>query len=222
MNDELAIRPDVIELRRQALELAQREAKMLSAGDFIPTAFKNNIQNCVYAADLARSMGCHVSDVMENLTFIHGNRCWRSTFVINRINRSGRFPDGLRFTYAGEGDARSCFAHAKTVSGEILNGNLVSIKIAKAEGWFQKSGSKWQTIPDQMLCYRAATFFCRQYCPEVLGAVRPMDEIEDMKPAQAKVIRPDFSTTSEAAPAPASRDNSLAGQDITDDSGEPE
>jgi hypothetical protein len=222
MSNELAIRPDVIELRRQAFELSQREAKMLSAGDFIPTAFKNNIQNCVYAADLARAMGCHVADVMENLTFIHGNRCWRSTFVISRINSSGKFQDLLRFAYAGEGDTRSCFAWAKTHSGEKLNGNLVSIEIAKAEGWFQKAGSKWKTIPDQMLCYRAATFFCRQYCPEVLGAVRPMDEIEDMKPAQAKVIRPNFSTTSEAAPEPASRDNSLAGQDIMDDSGEPE
>lgn len=30
--------------------------------------------------------------------------------------------------------------------------------MAKAEDWYNKNGSKWKTIPEQMLAYRAAAF----------------------------------------------------------------
>jgi hypothetical protein len=52
--------------------------------------------------------------------------------------------------------------------------------MAKAEGWLDKNGSKWKTMPEQMLMYRAATFFCRVYCPEVLAGVQTVDEIIDV------------------------------------------
>ena len=52
--------------------------------------------------------------------------------------------------------------------------------MAKAEGWLDKNGSKWKTMPEQMLMYRAATFFCRVYCPEVLAGVQTSDEIIDI------------------------------------------
>ena len=46
------------------------------------------------------------------------------------------------------------------------------MKMAKAEGWLSKAGSKWQTMPLQMLQYRAYTFFARVNCPEKLLGVR--------------------------------------------------
>jgi hypothetical protein len=52
--------------------------------------------------------------------------------------------------------------------------------MAKAEGWIDKNGSKWKTMPEQMLMYRAATFFCRVFCPEVLAGVQTSDEITDI------------------------------------------
>jgi hypothetical protein len=35
-------------------------------------------------------------------------------------------------------------------------------------------------MPEQMLMYRAATFFCRVFCPEVLAGVATADEIIDI------------------------------------------
>ena len=51
--------------------------------------------------------------------------------------------------------------------------------MAKAEGWSTKNGSKWLTMPRQMLAYRAGSFFARMYCPEVLLGIQTIDEIQD-------------------------------------------
>ncbi len=54
------------------------------------------------------------------------------------------------------------------------------MNIAKSEGWIDKAGSKWKTIPEQMKAYRAATFWTRLYAPEISMGIRPQDEIEDI------------------------------------------
>jgi hypothetical protein len=51
--------------------------------------------------------------------------------------------------------------------------------MAKAEGWYAKNGSKWQTMPEQMLRYRAASFFVRAYAPELSLGLATREEIED-------------------------------------------
>ena len=41
------------------------------------------------------------------------------------------------------------------------------MEMAIKEGWYTKSGSKWQTMPRLMLQYRAASFWQRAYAPEI-------------------------------------------------------
>ena len=52
---------------------------------------------------------------------------------------------------------------------------------AKKDGWIDRNGSKWQTIPELMLRYRAAAFFVRQYAPEVAMGIQTREEIEDIE-----------------------------------------
>jgi hypothetical protein len=52
--------------------------------------------------------------------------------------------------------------------------------MASAEGWLNKPGSKWKTMPGQMMRYRAATFFARAYCPDILLGYRTKDEVQDI------------------------------------------
>jgi len=52
--------------------------------------------------------------------------------------------------------------------------------MAKDEGWLDKKGSKWQTMPRQMMMYRAASFFARVHCPEVLIGLQTVDEVQDV------------------------------------------
>jgi hypothetical protein len=56
--------------------------------------------------------------------------------------------------------------------------------MAKAEGWLTKTGSKWITMPELMLKYRAAAFFGRLYAPEVLMGMQTTEEIVDITPLQ--------------------------------------
>ena len=51
--------------------------------------------------------------------------------------------------------------------------------MAKEEGWLNKAGSKWKTMPELMLRYRAAAFFSRLYCPEITMGMHTVEEIQD-------------------------------------------
>ncbi|KYQ80368.1 recombinase RecT [Acinetobacter sp. NRRL B-65365] len=62
----------------------------------------------------------------------------------------------------------------------VLESSKISIEMAIKEGWYTKNGSKWQTMPEQMLRYRAASFFGRVYAPEILMGLRSVEEEQDM------------------------------------------
>lgn len=161
---------------------AQRMAQALMASTLVPTEYRDNISNVLIAMELASRIGCSVLMVMQNMKPIQGNPAWASTFLIASVNASKRFT-ALRFRFQGqEGtDEWGCRAVARDIgTDEECVGALITIAMAKAEGWHQKRGSKWQTMPEQMLMYRSATFWTRVYCPEIAMGIRPIDEIEDM------------------------------------------
>ncbi|WP_269915284.1 recombinase RecT, partial [Acinetobacter sp. HY1485] len=75
-------------------------------------------------------------------------------------------------------------------TGERLESAEISMRMAVAEGWYQKNGSKWQTMPEQMLRYRAAAFFGRIYAPELLMGIKTqeeeLDNLVDVTPEPAE------------------------------------
>ena len=161
-------------------EHAQRIAKVLSSSDLVPTTYKNNVANTLVALEMANRMGASPLMVMQNLHIIHGRPSWGSSFIIASLNSCGRFST-LRFV----GDSNKCKAVATDKqTGEVLEGPTVSLEMAKAEGWLTKTGSKWITMPELMLKYRAAAFFGRLYAPEVLMGMQTTEEIVDITPLQ--------------------------------------
>ena len=60
------------------------------------------------------------------------------------------------------------------------------MEMAKQEGWIDKTGSKWKTMPELMLKYRAAAFFGRLYCPEIMMGLYSADETIDIVANQSK------------------------------------
>jgi hypothetical protein len=162
-------------------DLAQRMATAISKSSLIPTSFQNNLPNCLIALEMAARMGASPMAVMQNLYIVHGKPAWSSQFIIAAINSTGHFSP-LRFRMEGEGDKRQCTAWAVELgTNEKLEGPPSSIAMAKAEGWFGKNGSKWQTMPELMLRYRAATFFGRLYAPEVLMGMKDDSEVIDVE-----------------------------------------
>ena len=90
------------------------------------------------------------------------------------------------------------YVEAERISNsEIVKGALVTIAMAKAEGWFSKKDkygnetSKWQTMPELMLAYRASAFFARVHIPESLMGVSIEGEVEDIsKPDRVETAEP--------------------------------
>ena len=73
-----------------------------------------------------------------------------------------------------------CVAWAiEKATGERISSPPVSIEMAVLEGWYGKDGSKWKTMPEVMLRYRAASFFGKLYAPELLMGIQTAEEIHD-------------------------------------------
>ena len=166
-----------------AFEAAQRMAKSLAASTMVPPDYRNSVANCLVAMELANRIGASVLAVMQNADVIQGRPSWRASFVISAINTCGKF-EPLRFRLEGEGDDRWCQAWTVDRNGQPVEGPVVSIGMAKAEGWHARKGSKWQTMPEIMLRYRAAAFFGRLYAPEVLMGMQTSEEAHDAIPLQ--------------------------------------
>ena len=54
------------------------------------------------------------------------------------------------------------------------------MEMAVKEQWYSKAGSKWQTMPELMLEYRAAAFFVRTKAPEIAMGMQTTEELKDM------------------------------------------
>lgn len=186
---------------------AQRMAQSLAASSLVPEAYRgpSGVANCLIAMELAGRCGASVFMVMQNLDIIHGRPGWRSQFLIATVNASGRFTP-LRFQWEGKpgSDEWGCRAVAKDRrSGDECVGALITISLAKSEGWYARNGSKWKTMPEQMLMYRAGSFWTRVYCPEIALGIQTGDEIVDtygeVVPETPSALRPGSASSLESA-----------------------
>jgi hypothetical protein len=167
-------------------ENAQRIAKALASSALVPKEYQGQqgLANTLVAMEIAGRMNLSPLQVMQNLHIIHGRPSWSSQFIIAMINGCGRFTP-LDYTISGEGDSLSCFAYATEIAtGKELRGPAVTMAMAKREGWATKSGSKWQTMPDLMIRYRAAAFWGRLYVPEFLVGMKTQEEVVEIEEVQ--------------------------------------
>lgn len=179
----------------QAFEDAQRIAKALASSTLIPPQFQGQqgFANCLVALEIANRMQMSPFQVMQNLHIIHGRPSWSSQFIIGLINGCGRFSP-LQYEVTGQGDSLACTCVATELSsGKDLRGPTVTMAMAKKEGWATKSGSKWQTMPDLMIRYRAAAFWGRLYIPELLVGIQTQEEVVDIEPV---TVKPELPKTS--------------------------
>lgn len=170
----------------QSFELAQRAAKVLAASSLVPKEYIGNLPNCIIALNMAGRIGADPLMVMQNLVIVHGRPTWSSQFLIATFNSCGRF-SAIRYEFFGERNTDSWGCHAVAIekaTGEKLIGTDITIALAKKEGWYGKNGSKWQSMPQQMLMYRAASWLVRAYAPELSMGLHTADEVGDVYDAQ--------------------------------------
>lgn len=163
----------------------QRAGKMLASSALLPERWRGTdeiaIANCAILIEMATRIGANPIAVAQNLYLVHGTPGWSAQFLIAAANSSGRF-SSIRFEFRGaEGsDDWACRAWAKDLrDGERLNGAWVSIGDAKRAGWYARKDSKWQSMPEQMLSYRAGAYWVRRYCPEITMGMHSREEVQD-------------------------------------------
>lgn len=210
------------------------------------------LANCVVSLNMAQRMGADPLMVMQNLYIVEGRPSWSSQWIIAAINGCGRFSP-LRFDLKDLGSKEVEYEVTKWVdrqrviskhkasvqnlecaawaiereTGARIDSPKVSIEMAVKEGWYGKSGSKWQTMPEVMLRYRTASFFGKLYAPELLMGLQTVEEAHDIidvnpdgsvasvtsetlrkaprevRPAAAEVVQAEQQPAATAAPAQA-------------------
>lgn len=171
------------------MNMSFRTARMLSCSALVPDQYRNSPENCLVAIDIANRMGISPLMVMQNLYVVKGKPSWSGSFCAAAINGSGRFTP-LEFIFVGERDKPSCGCYATAVrvsNGSRCYSETVTIEMAMKEGWYSKKDkygketSKWQSMPMQMMMYRAAAFFARAHCSDILLGLPTYEEVQDVK-----------------------------------------
>ncbi len=164
------------------MNLSFRTARMLSTSAIVPEQYRNSPENCLVAIDLANRLGLSPIMVMQNLYVVKGKPSWSGSFCAAAINGSGRFTP-LEFVFVGEPGTPSYGCYAKAIrrsNRSVCISDTVTMQMAQKEGWLNKPGSKWQTMPVQMMMYRSAAFFARVHCSDVLLGIPTYEEVQDV------------------------------------------
>lgn len=160
-----------------------RVATAYSRSAMVPAVFRGKPDDCFVAVQLALRLEVDPFMLMQSMYVVHGKPGMEAKLAIALCNARGPFSDRIQWSFTGAGMDRACkaFAHDRA-TGNVCE-CTVTMKIAKAEGWIDKDGSKWKTMPDQMLMYRSAAWLIRTSCPEVLMGMATNDELADTFPA---------------------------------------
>jgi hypothetical protein len=173
-------------------EHLQRIAKLYSNSTMVPECYRNNASNCFIAIDLAMQFNIPIFQFMNGsdvLQLKNGDRfALRGQTVIGIVNNSGRFSSDLNFTYSGDVSKLefTCTAWAidkRSERKEFILSVGEAMKIGSAA-----NNPQWKSVPRLMITYRAATYFARVHCPEVLLGMQTTEEMQDMNVVQARVV----------------------------------
>lgn len=153
-----------------------------SKSDLVPDQFRGKPENCFIGVQMAIRLGVDPFMFLQSCYVVHGRPGIEAKLAIALANSSGVFVGPIRYDLEGEGKQRRCTAKAVVrETGEEIR-MTVDWAMVQAEGWADKKGSKWLTIPEVMFRYRSAMLLIRTHCPEVIMGMQSKEELEDLNP----------------------------------------
>lgn len=182
--------------RDETMNAAYMTAKILAGGTMIPREYQGNPGNCYIASDMAIRTGFPPLMVMQQLAIVNGRPTWSGQACTALINQSRRYDKPLKICFIDrDGNSMPRYIPNKTYGayayatrdGEEFFGSTVTWDLVRGEGWDKPkrdSPSKWATMPEQMFKYRAASFFAREHCPDILMGCQVEGEPEDIAAQQ--------------------------------------
>ena len=163
-------------------------SNIYSSSSMVPDSYRGKPDNCFVALELASRMDVSPMLIFQTLYIVQGKPSWSGQACKALVDGSGKFRES-EYIMTGnfEDGSRGCYLQAvNSKTGKLVKGTEITLKMARDEGWMNKNGSKWKTMPEQMLKYRAAAFFARTECPEVLMGFQTAEETEDVYGAAPK------------------------------------
>ncbi len=165
------------------LEQMYKFAEFLSKSPLLPTAFQNNAGSVMIALNMAQRLRMDPLMVCQNIVIVHGNAALSGKFAIALLNRSPKYRR-IEYRYVNGKDYTGGIQVVGHRSDDPDDkhpdyGTPITLDMARAEGW--SSNKKWQTMPEQMMRYRAAAFFARAFVPEELLGMQTAEELEDVE-----------------------------------------
>lgn len=172
-------------------------AQTLSSSDIIPDTYKQKPANCLIAMEVARSLNLPFLTVVNNIDIIKGKPTYKASFLASLVNKSGLFKSSIRVDFTGKGNDLVATAKAQRHDDSWCEMS-VSMQTAIEEGWVKRN-TKYQTMPNLMLGYRAITFFARMFCPEVALGLQTVEEVDDIgiKDDKKPIVIPETALSSE-------------------------
>lgn len=169
--------------------MATQMAKAFASSTIVPKEYQGNFSNGLVAIEMAVRMQTSPLMVMQGLDVIQGRPSWRSQFLIGMVNSSGKYDIELQFeeTKDKNGKPFGCYCWT-TRNGRKVIGPEVTMDMARDEKWLEKNGSKWKTMPQIMLRYRAASFFVSMNCPELKFGLYTQEEVIDMPENDYRIV----------------------------------
>lgn len=194
------------------LDSLKTYAKLYAASSFLPAAWRKlpdveKVADLVIVINRANALGCDPLLLLQNMTIIAGNVGWKSTFMLQLLQFAGWTAPEYAFTgdpnspdFWQKDDNGIVFSAVNPATGQREKGSKITARMVIGERWLERDGSKWRTMPEQMLKYRAIAFFCRTNAPNVLGGFYAQDELEDIVAQERakKVDEPDAETQKKA------------------------
>ena len=169
-----------------------KKAQYLAKSDIVPQNYQGKVANCMIALETANRIGVSPMFVMEQMAIVRGKRSWSGQACATLVNNYPKFKD-VRLVYVGKENDDSWGAYVTATrkdTGETIKGTTVTMKMAKGEGW--TTNTKWINMPEQMLAYRAYTFFARVHCADALNGFMVEGEPEDAYGNQTTPAAPSF------------------------------
>lgn len=173
--------PTKIEPTPISMEKMMEMSDMLAKSTIVPQEYRNRPENVFLALDTANRLGMSPMAIMSGMYIVQGRPSFSGSFIAGLLKSTPLFSD-VELIWVGEKgkDTWGCYVQAiETRTGKLLKGATVDIKMAKGEGWTRNT--KWQTMPELMLTYRAYSFFGRTHASELLSGIYDRDEMEDVK-----------------------------------------
>lgn len=190
----------------EQFQIMQRICSVFASSELVPDMYRASdknpkekaIANCMIAVETATRIGASPLMVMQNMYIVHGKPSWSAKFLTATVNACGRFKSiKYKMTLLGkirnvseELDNWECIAYtSEKGSDEILESIPVTIEMAVKEGWYNKNGSKWKTMPKLMLQYRSVTYWTSAYAPELSMGIKTEEEVLDIEDVPYEEVR---------------------------------